>query len=538
MGAGGGGRSGPTAGTAGGSGIVIIKQKDKANGVYNMNSQYDYKKINQWPDKNPYLVGNSIRYNVGDSPHMDFTPSATSHPGRFTISTWIKKCDNTSGNDQVIIGATTDSDTTAALDFRGSGDNFKLQFYNAIGGTANNGFNIETNRRFQDPSAWWHIVAAVDTSKSVYSTGVRIYINGKQETSFGATTYNQNVTTPFCTNGSKVTLGARPTDDAQELDGYIAETHFIDGLALGCEYFGENDPDNKDIWRPKKYMFDNYGTNGFQLKFENSAVGSAGASMQGTDTSGNGNHFSTTNLAVTDQTSDSPTNNFATFNPLIAGLEASGNATVPTYSEGNCKTVTADAGKAGGSSTIQISSGKWYAEFEYDATNKSDPSSGVCSVIGVTDSPYLNARSFGKVGERANDVAFTDKGTKMINDSLTSYGNAYSTGNIIGVAVDLDNNKIYFSINGTFQNSGDPTSGATGTGAIALTAPASTVEGGYYFAVGDSHTETTTHLANFGAAYPAAISSGNADANGYGNFEYAVPSGYYALCTKNLAQYG
>ena len=160
------------------------------------------------------------------------------------------------------------------------------------------------------------------------------------------------------------------------------------------------------------------------------------------------------------------------------------------------------------------------------------------SLIGVTDSPQLNSNSFGKVGERANDVAYANTGNKLIGDSATSFGNTYTTGDIIGVAVDLDNNAIYFSNNGTFQNSGDPTSGASKTGAIALTAPASTVEGGYFFAVGESHTETSTHLANFGAAYPAAISSGNADANGHGNFEYAVPSGYFALCTKNLGESG
>ena len=537
MGGGGGGASGASAnGTAGGSGTVIVKQKDKAVGVFNMNSQFNYRKVNQWPTQNPYLIGNSIRYNVGDSPHMDFTPSSLGNPQIFTISTWVKRCDVTSSNDQVILGASVDSDNAAALAFRGSGDNFILQFYNAIGGSANNGFNIETNRRFQDPSAWYHIVAAVDTTKSSYTDGVRIYINGKQETSFGTTTYNQNVTTPYCKTSSKMVLGARATDDAQELDGYIAETILIDGESLGCEYFGENDPDNKDVWRPKEYKRSGFGTNGFHLKFQNSAVGSAGASMQGTDSSGNGNHFSTTNLAVTDHTSDSPSNNFATFNPLISGLAASGNATQPTFSEGNCKTVTTNSGKSGGSSTIQISSGKWYAEFEFEATNNAG--STITSLIGVTDSPQLNARSFGKVGERNNDVAYAQTGNKLIGDSSSSFGNTYTTGDIIGVAVDLDNNAIYFSKNGTFQNSGDPTSGASKTNAIALTAPASTVEGGYYFAVGESTSETSTHLANFGAAYPAAISSGNSDANGYGNFEHAVPSGYFSLCTKNLAQYG
>jgi hypothetical protein len=250
----------------------------------------------------------------------------------------------------------------------------------------------------------------------------------------------------------------------------------------------------------------------------------------GADTSGNANHLAVTNLAATDQTTDTPTNNFATFNPLIGQTNYA-----PTFSEGNCKTVTAGNGKHGGSSTIGVANGKWYAEFEFEASNNSG--STHASLIGVTDSQQLNARSFGKVGERADDVAYSQTGQKMIGDSATSYGNTYAVGDIVGVALDLDNNAIYFSKNGTFQDSGDPTSGASKTGAIAVTAPASTVEGVYYFAVGESTTETATHFANFGNP-PFAISSGNADANGYGNFEYAVPSGYYALCTKNLARYG
>jgi len=223
-----------------------------------------------------------------------------------------------------------------------------------------------------------------------------------------------------------------------------------------------------------KSIMGTYGNLGVYLEFKQSAVGSGSASTIGADTSGNGNHYTSTNVATTDQMTDTCTNNFANFNPLVAALTASGNATAPSFSEGNLKTVTANSGKAGGSSTIQMSSGKWYAEFEFDATNNSG--STITSLIGVTDSPQLNANSFGKVGERANDVAYAQTGNKVIGDSSSSFGNTYTTGDIIGVAVDLDNNAIYFSKNGTFQNSGDPTSGSTKTGAIALTAPASTVE--------------------------------------------------------------
>jgi hypothetical protein len=118
-----------------------------------------------------------------------------------------------------------------------------------------------------------------------------------------------------------------------------------------------------------------------------------------------------------------------------------------------------------------------------------------------------------------------------------SYGATYDDGDIIGIALDLDNNKLYFSKNGTFQNSGDPTSGSTGTGAVSIQAPSGTIDGVYYFAVGDNRNGHDTRMdCNFGN--PAfSISSGNSDGK-YGNFEYSVPSGYYALCTKRLAEFG
>jgi len=481
-----------------------------------------------------YDISNSCQFNT--DAYCEFTPSSGSGSTQFTYSAWVKNCGagDLSETGMILSGAGAGSGADNGIQISSGGSAGKIQFIEYDGG--DNAYYIRTNRLFRDPAAWFHLVLIYDAPDGTAGDRMRLYINGTRETSFSHEIQlpQNRAHAGFTRNNVAIRIGSQASGSNQRFDGYLADVYFCDGQNYEPSEFGETD--DNGIWIPKKADV-SFGTNGFKLEFKQTGT-SANSSGIGADTSGNDNHFSVSGLDSTNITVDTPTNNFATFNPLIVGLTASGNATQPTFSEGNCKTVTADSGKAGGSSTIQMSSGKWYAEFEYDATNKSDPSSGVCSVIGVTDSPYLNARSFGKVGERANDVAFTDKGTKMINDSLTSYGNAYSTGNIIGVAVDLDNNKIYFSINGTWQNSGDPTSGATGTGAIALTAPASTVEGGYYFAVGDSHTETTTHLANFGAAYPAAISSGNADANGYGNFEYAVPSGYYALCTKNLAKYG
>ena len=191
-------------------------------------------------------------------------------------------------------------------------------------------------------------------------------------------------------------------------------------------------------------------------------------------------------------------------------------------------------------SDFAMTQGKWYAEFKVDVEDT--------TMIGISNDLNINQQ-----GSTASAYNFIYKpsgwgyfSTGVVyytnSDTSSSFGNSYTTGDIIGVALDLDNLKLYFSKNGTWQNSGVPTSGATGTGSAqsagATALPAYNGSNPYFFAFADfGSTNNTTVLANFGNP-PFTISSGNADANGYGNFEYAVPSGYFALCTKNLAQYG
>jgi len=237
----------------------------------------------------------------------------------------------------------------------------------------------------------------------------------------------------------------------------------------------------------------------------------------GADTSGNDNHFNTTNLNLLDQTTDTPTNNFATLNPLAIGSN-----TNKAYSEGNTKVLA-----SGGSNpwkhalaTIGVSNGKWYWECKAILNG--------AIILGVTDANTTSSYEDDALDE---GVYYRNNGNKYVGGSSTSYGNTFANNDIIGVALDMDNKNIYFSKNGTYQNSGDPTSGSTGTGALSVSSFSTLLPD-----VLDSDGGDGWQL-NFGNA-PYSISSGNADANGHGNFEYAVPSGYFALCTKNLAEFG
>ena len=196
-----------------------------------------------------------------------------------------------------------------------------------------------------------------------------------------------------------------------------------------------------------------------------------------------------------------------------------------TFAEGNTKITTNASNYSASSSTIGVANGKWY--FEAKATDVHD------SLIGV--SGQTETSSSNGLGQNANQVGYLSSGNARKGGSDTSTGyNSYTDGDIIGVALDVDNSKIYFSKNGTYQASGDPANNSNG---FALTDVASTSTGFYTPSVGDNGSSAAIWEMNFGNA-PFSISSGNADANGYGNFEYAVPSGYYALCTKNLAEYG
>ena len=453
------------------------------------------------------------------SGYLTHSVSSTGNRKIFTISAWVKVNANTVN--QTIFGAGTAGSNSGKFYFAISNGVVR------IGGGAN--VYRVTGTKLRDPASWYHLVCAVDTTQAGASSDrIKLYINGVQETDFTTTNYtSQDQNTPVNESGKINTFGAEQ-GGGESWDGYMTHMVLVDGAQLTASNFGETDSTTGE-WKPKADPTGvTYGTNGVFMKCENSG-------NFGLDSSGQGNNYTANSFPTGAFTTDSASNNFAVFNPLIAYLDAGSNPTKPTFSQGNLKTVTTNSGKLGGTSTFQINKGKWYAEFKFVESNNAG--STIESVIGVTDSPQRLSAQFGKPGERAHDVAYIQNGNKLIGDSSTSFGASYTDGDIIGVAVDLDNNAIYFSKNGVFQNSGDPTSGSTKTGAIALTDPDSTVEGGYYFAVGEATSETSTHQANFGNA-PFSISSGNSDGAGFGNFEYAVPSGYYALCTRNLNTYG
>ena len=442
-----------------------------------------------------YDVANSCRFNSGSSDFLNRTQSGAGNRKTFTFSVWLKMALDDVASDIGIFSYYNDVNNFGKIGIQG--DNNQFVIVNRTSGTFNT--NVQISAMARDTSAWLHLVVAVDTTQSTDSNRIKIYVNGTQQTSFVSSTYpSQNTDLEF--NATHNNYISNWNGSSQYFDGYMTEIVFIDGQQLDPTSFGEFDSDSPNIWKPIDVSGLTFGTNGFYLDFEN-------ASSLGADVSGNSGNFTVNNLTSVDQTTDTCTNNFATLNPL----DFTGSI---TSSEGN---TVFQGGRY--KATFGVSSGKWY--WEAKRLNAPDNAYiGIKADDGDWNNSYNNSYTY-----------YTSNGNYYLNGSSQgSYGSSSTTNDILIFALDMDNGKFYVGENGTFYNSGDPASG---------TNPMASSISGTYLPVVINNSASGTDQYSFNFGNPSfSISSGNADANGYGNFEYAVPSGYYALCTKNLAEYG
>jgi hypothetical protein len=438
-----------------------------------------------------YEIQRSLRFNSADSAYLSRTPASAGNRRTFTYSAWIKRGALSNGSRYSYIFTANASGSSASTNFFFNiNDSLRVEHY--PGSTV---INCTTNAVFRDASAWYHIVFAVDTTQATNSNGIKIYVNGVQQT-LSFTAYTQNTDTYVnATNQQGIGLGYASD---QYFDGYQAEINFIDGSALTPSSFGETNPDT-GVWQPIKYA-GTYGTNGFYLNFSDNS--NTTASTLGKDYSGNGNNWTPNNFSVTagvgnDSLVDVPTpfgtdtgaggevrGNYAVLNPLSIVANAS-------LSNGNL-----DATNTSGSiyrtfvSTIAIPSGSWYCEFTAVANTGSDNMFvGICPSSAALSSTYI--------GSSATSYAYSSNGTKYNNASATSYGASFTDGAVIGVA--FNGSTLTFYKNGVSQ-------GSAFTG----------LSGDFVFAL--SLWGTAVCSANFGQR----------------PFSYTAPSGFKALVTTNL----
>ena len=457
-----------------------------------------------------YEIDNSVRFNQND--HcltQTFSTSSTSRK-KWTFSVWFKRSNLITSAALFTAGASGGNDE---MTIRLEGHKIDWQEYD-VSASAMDG-QLISNNLLRDPTAWYHLVCKWDSTNGTAGDRMKMYLNGVEITSFAT---DNNPSLNYDSQASNTVLhnvGRQSWNSASDFDGYMADVNFVNGTALDASYFGERDEDS-GIWKPKKPDVSAYGANGFFLEFQQTGT-SQNSSGIGADTSGNDNHFTPTNLAAIDVTTDTPTNNFCTWNPLDTGSGS-------TFSEGNLATNTGDNKNDIG--TIGFENGKWYWEVKAAGSG----------VVGVQHESvnHLNGTN---LNDDVGSVAYsTHHGVIFHNNNSDSSPSSDTDGCIIGCAVDMDNNKIYWHKDGTYIDTSGGTQNPT-TAANPITVATGTNTSGFWFPKLASGSSSQTYESNFGNP-SFSISSGNADANGYGNFEYAVPSGFYALCTKNLAKYG
>ena len=456
-------------------------------------------------------VDNSCMFNDDDSAYMHITPDSDGSRVAWTFSTWIKRC---------ALGAmpifSTPGNTSNIYDEFYFNASDKIQFSAVVSGTQ---YALRTKRVFRDTSAWYHIVLIFDSNNSTAGDRMQLWINGVRtaEGDFEDITFKdaQNYNSSTNKSGYIIYLGRVTTNTAGYYDGYMSEVVFQNAAVDSpVDKFGEFDEDS-GIWKPIKVSGLTFGTNGFYLDFK--ASGNLGNDANG------GTDLTEVNLAATDQSTDTCTNNFATLNPLHSIGAAS------ELSQGNLE--YDPAGHHRIISTIAPTSGKWYAEVK--GIDNPDKFMAGVSYYPMPANGSASTFAFGQgvngdVGRWANDFGVKANGQYGNNNSWSNYMSQPGNNDIIGIYLDLDNYKLYLSLNGTLGS-------ATGKNLTNNGEPYG------FISVG----EAGTFQWNFGNPSFALANTAITDDNGFGAFEYSpnitgdsAAKKFYALNTKNLAEYG
>ena len=463
-----------------------------------------------------YTVDNSCRFD-GTNDYMvrSATGNDTESNNKWTFSCWVKRAKL--GAEQMI------------LDHRGSGNQFNIRFtgndsiqaYDYVGG---NLMQRDTNAEYRDPSAWYHILWSSD--RSIGSPTTKLWVNGTEVTSWATSTeYSQDDTAAANQDYDTWIGGENPS--GSRLGAYLAEVVWLDGTFVSdATDFGEFDEDSPTIWKPKDVSGLTFGTNGFYFDFEDSA-------NLGNDANG-GTDFTEANIVAADQSTDSPTNNFCTLNSLHITSEK-------TFSQGNTTYTKSGSWHRATLGTIAPSNGKWY--FEFKNNNDAKFEVAVCNETLASDGRYFDDTTGDSTyALRYSNEAVTfhtsNGSAEMMqnNTQIRDDVGQIASGDIGMIAFDCTTGKLWTGREGTWDNSGDPAAGSdpSVTWSTNFTANQTT-----YFGFGQESGQIVDvnfgGVAGFGGT---AVSSANADGNGYGAFEFSVPSGFYALCTKNLAEYG
>ena len=464
-----------------------------------------------------YLISNSMRFDRGATTCLRKTFSGSpTNAKKFTMSCWIKLANPEDTNAKAIFSGIKSGVNEDVIKF-GSINNdhlnyLELNFNNTNDGALMGGDGSVLEPLFRDPTAWFHLVVAGDSTQGTADNRLKAYVNGVQfalESSISGgniqadTDISSNYDFGFLT-ASAHSIGENVESAGNEpFDGYISEFYFIDGQQLTPTSFAEENDDG--VWIPKDAKDDlTFGNYGFFLEFKGTGT-SADSSGKGADTSGNDNHFDDNGAGTDHIVTDTPTNNFCVLNPIAYRGSIKPNT---QFTQGNLgiqttSTFGADSDSYG---TFGVKRGKWYYECQYTGGN-------VNIGVGWSSADFSDRVAY-----------YGGNGYKYHEGGSAAYGATFSSGDIIGVAMNLDDREITFYKNGADQGTIDDLIASN--------------DQFYLPAIWDgSGSLQATYNANFGNPL-ITHSSSQSDEAGFGDFEYAPPSGYFALCSQNIATKG
>jgi hypothetical protein len=422
-----------------------------------------------------YEIDQSIRFDP--NAYMTRTPASAGSLTTWTASFWFKR--SSVSDTQVLFGAATTA--INEIRFSSSYDTIYYDFSNL-------GVYPESTLVLRDPSAWYNLVTVFDTTHATASERLRCFLNGERVTLSATLALNAN--SKWNSNVlHTIGISSFSVPNYYPFDGYMAEIHFIDGTALDATSFGETN--SNGVWVPKAYTnAAGYGTNGFYI------TGADSADL-GADDSGNNNDFTSSGLTTTDQMLDTPTNNFCTLNAVDK-------ATQVVLADGNLQYGLSSNSYTAVRGTFGVSSGKWY----WEMSTVSGMAVNTCYMGIATNASNLQVSNAPGDGTTYTYISYT--GNKAYTSS-SAYGTAWNTnGRVIGVALDLDAGKIWWSRDGVWQASGDPAAGTNEA--------FSGITGTWHPYVVFNDTSPNL-LFNFGQTA----------------FTYTPPTGFNALSTANLA---
>ena len=448
--------------------------------------------------------------------------NASTNTKKYTISFWVQRS-NHGVEHALITGNNSVDDGASGRDFIRfeSDDHLRISINGGTKGT------IITDRKFDDTAAWYHIVVQYDSTESAATDRLKLYVNGVQETVFDTDSRSdltQDYASEFNATNNYVRIGGDVQGSSNKLQGKMSHIHYVDGTIVAPSSFGSTDS-TTGHWKINPGPSVTHGNHGFFILKDGHNLSGSTVS----DQSGGSNDFTVTGTLT--KTESSPSNVYTTLNPQVptgGGYQENSS----TFEQGATTFQTNNSSSNYGFAVSQhlMYKGKFYAEVLYTSSSNQ-------ALLGVTASSGRRNNTNDYLGDKSYDLGLYTDGQLYYDGNNASHGTSWTSGDYIGIFLDLDNNKLYFSKNGTIMNT---------TGYSVTDPDSATDDYGYLFACCEWNSSGNGNFKwNFGdGQFGGTQLTGTtySGANGFGIFKYdptsitldSTSKSFNACSTKGL----